>query len=127
MVTLHFISKQYMAANDLGSAYQTYSHFYYLFAINHEDHLLRTKYCTQTLPVVTIHHELCYFVITTPSICSTLSGPSFLQNWLARWLLVPESQVRILLSTDIFLSLTKRSKSLGRYCSAINMLAVKFS
>jgi len=47
--------------------------------------------------------------------------------WLACWLLVPKFQVRILLSTDIFLPPSKRSESPGGYCSAIKMPAVEFS
>jgi len=53
--------------------------------------------------------------------------PSFRRNWLARWLLMPRFQVRIPLSTDIFLLLLKRSESLRGYCSAIKMPAVEFS
>jgi len=55
-------------------------------------------------------------------------GPSFRQKWLACWPLVPESQARILLSTDIFLPpLSKCSESRGGYCSTIKMPAVKVS
>jgi len=42
---------------------------------------------------------------TTRKSVKIYTSLSFRQNWLACWLLVPKTQVRILLSTDMFLLL----------------------
>jgi len=55
------------------------------------------------------------------------SFPSFRQKWLACWLLVPETQIPILLSTEIVLLLSKMYESRGCSCSPIKTPTLKFS
>jgi len=72
-------------------------------------------------------HFFNFYFVTRKVTVKCRRSPSFRQNWLACWLLMPGSQVRIPLSTDIFLPLSKRSESLRGYCSVIKMPAVEFS
>jgi len=73
---------------------------------------------TSLLRSTQLHLEAC---------CAIINSLTFRRNWLACWLWEPRSQVRISLSTDIFLLLSKISESRRSYCSAVKMPAVEVS
>jgi len=108
-------------------------HFLFLLVLSLSDFF--PSLSTRPAPCATPLHLLPSSSSSTPLLrlrppspaSSSFCCPSFRQNWLACWLLMPGAQVRIPLSMDIFLPLSKRSASLRRYCSAIKMPAVEFS